>query len=97
MSYSHHITSLTHVIECLAVEGRGVAGPVDKEEATEDNDGHGEEDSTIEHMLMQTECANHLNKDLWFFLKQLTNKLTLMNKSNLTLHTFLLSISALPP
>ena len=42
------------------MEGRGVAGPVDKEEATEDNDGHGEEDSTIEHMLMQTECANHL-------------------------------------
>ena len=51
---------LTHVIERLAVEGRGVAGPVDKEEATEDNDGHGEEDSTIERMLMQTEYANHL-------------------------------------
>ena len=97
MSYSHHITSLTHVIECLVVEGRGVAGPVDKEEATEDNDGHGEEDSTIEHMLMQTECSNHLKIIYNLFLEQLTMKMTLMNKSNLTLHTFLLSISALPP
>ena len=45
------------------MEGRGVAGPVDKEEATEDNDGHGEEDSTIEYILMQAESSDHLKKN----------------------------------
>ena len=48
------------MIASLVVEGRSVAGSVDKEEAEEYNDGHGEEDSSIEHIFTQTECTNQL-------------------------------------
>ena len=37
-----------------------MVGSVDEEEAEEYNDGHGEENSTIEHIFTQTKCANKL-------------------------------------
>ena len=37
-----------------------MVGSVDKEEAEEYNDGHGEKNSTIEHIFTQTKCANKL-------------------------------------
>ena len=50
------------MIASLVVEGRSVAGSVDKEEAEEHNDGHGEKNCTIEHIFTQTELANQLQK-----------------------------------
>ena len=40
--------------------GGGGGGPVDQEKAEHDNESHGEEDSTIEHMLPHTELPQHL-------------------------------------
>ena len=40
--------------------GGGGGGPVDQEKAEHDNECHGEEDSTIEHVLPHTELPQHL-------------------------------------
>jgi hypothetical protein len=37
---------------------------VDKEEAEKYNDGHGEENSTIEHIFTQTKCADQLQMNV---------------------------------
>ena len=59
------------MIASLVVEGRSVAGSVDKEEAEEHNDGHGEEDSSIEHIFTQTEFANQLYKIFYCFFPKM--------------------------
>ena len=40
--------------------GGGGGGPVDQKKAEHDNESHGEEDSTIEHVLPHTELPQHL-------------------------------------
>ena len=54
------VKNLTHIIDSLVVEWRSVVGSVDEEEAEKYNDGHGEENSTVEHILTETKCANQL-------------------------------------
>ena len=41
-----------------------MVGSVHEEEAEEHNDGHAEENSSIEHIFMQTKCANQLHMNI---------------------------------
>jgi hypothetical protein len=59
------LKNLTHIIDSLVVERMSVVGSVDEEEAEEHNDGHGEENSTIEHIFTQTKCANQLQINIF--------------------------------